>query len=72
MKIRVRGWINAEGKWAVYGYTDAADDEADSVLQDMMTDDDMGRPFWLIAEVEAPSPIEVAATVENAPTGSDT
>lgn len=66
MEIRVRGWINAEGKWAVYGWDGATDDDAESVLQDMMTDSDMGRPFWLVAEIEVPKAIEIEATVENA------
>lgn len=61
-RIRVRGWINADGKWAMYGYTNSTDDNADSVLQDMMADEDMGRPFWLVADVEVPEPMEVPAT----------
>lgn len=65
VKVRVRGWINAEAKWAVYGYTEATQDDADEVLADMMADADMGRPFWLVAEVEIPAEIEVPATEES-------
>ena len=61
--IRVRGWLNAEGKWAAYGYKDCTEDEADSVLQDMLPDVDMGRPFWMTAEIEIPDAVEVVAKV---------
>ena len=67
MRIRVRDWINAEGKWAVYGYTGAIQDDVDGVLIDIMTPDDgddIGHPFWLVAEVEVPAEIEVPATEE--------
>ena len=65
MKIRVRGWINAEGRWAVLGADWMTPEAADADLADIMdAGDDMGRPFWLVAEVEAPTDIEVPATEE--------
>lgn len=63
VKVRVRGWIAQDGKWAIYGYTEASEDDADSVLLDMMDAEGM-RPFWLIAEVEVPKAVEVQAAVE--------
>jgi hypothetical protein len=66
VRVRVRVLLNAEGKWAAYGWTDATDDDCDSVLYDMMGAEDTlsARAYYLTAEIEIPRPVEVAAQVE--------
>lgn len=70
-RIRIKVLINAEGKFAAYGYTSAVDGEQDDVLYDMMSGEDTAtaREFWVNAEIPTPQVVEIeAATVEDVQT----
>jgi hypothetical protein len=73
--VRVRLLINADGKWAAYGWTAANEEEADEVLFDMMGDNDVmsARSYYLTARIPLPQSHEIAAAVEAVPqtVGSD-
>ena len=63
--VRVRLLMNADGKWAAYGYTVATGDDEDEVLYDMMSSEDTSsaRSFYLTAQVPKPQVFDVPAEV---------
>ena len=66
VKVRCRMMMNAQGKWAVYGWTGASDDDCDSVLYDMMGGEETNsaRQFWITAEVPLPQSVEIEGKLE--------
>jgi hypothetical protein len=66
VRVRVRLMIDSKGKWAAYSYSGCTDDEADSVLFDMLPDGEIetARIFVLTADVPMPEIPEIPADVE--------
>lgn len=63
VRIRVQVAVDAQGRWYAYGYHNATQDDAQSVIYDMADSDDIAWR-WLTAEIEVPQGQEVAADVE--------
>lgn len=67
-RVRIKVLLNAEGKWAAYGWTNATDGDQDEVLYDMMSGEDTtsAREFWVSADLELPQPIEIEGETSDA------
>lgn len=66
-RVRIKVLVNADGRYAAYGYTDADANGYDDVLYDMMSDEEItsAREFVVTAEIPTPKAVEIeASTVE--------
>lgn len=63
-KIRVKVAISSDGKWYAYGYDGCDEDDADNVIHDMASGDDIVAWKMLTAEIEMLQLVEVKANVE--------
>lgn len=65
IKVRVFALVNAQGKWAAIGWSDAENDEAvRSTCSDMLDAEPMQETgFWITAEVSVPEETDIAGEV---------
>ena len=69
VKVRVFAMVNAEGKWAAIGWSDAeGDDPVRSTCSDMLDAEPMEeRGYWITAELPVPVEAEIVGEATTDP-----